>query len=220
MAKVNTKTKSVTQKVQEDKNVNPTDLAGENAKLKEELEQMMSNYKDMQLQLQNMLLAQQNLKGRDDEEELMVGCRIFNGAWLSSEKGDISIFIGYKDEVGIKVTELREIFKNPFGYKQMFIKGSLYFKNEEDYKKFNIRKDFDLSDEGIKELLAKPSNQVIEEVKKITNEKKNLTQVFVLLYQIASLIDANDIDIKYETRNALERYFDVDFVDIINNLHN
>lgn len=220
MAKVNTKTKSVTQKVQEDKNVNPTDLAGENAKLKEELEQMMSNYKDMQLQLQNMLLAQQNLKGRDDEEELIVGCRIFNGAWLSSEKGDISIFIGYKDEVGIKVTELREIFKNPFGYKQMFIKGSLYFKNEEDYKKFNIRKDFDLSDEGIKELLAKPSNQVIEEVKKITNEKKNLTQVFVLLYQIASLIDANDIDIKYETRNALERYFDVDFVDIINNLHN
>ena len=220
MAKVNTKTKSVTQKVQEDKNVNPTDLAGENAKLKEELEQMMSNYKDMQLQLQNMLLAQQNLKGRDDEEELIVGCRIFNGAWLSSEKGDISIFIGYKDEVGIKVTELREIFKNPFGYKQMFIKGSLYFKNEEDYKKFNIRKDFDLSDEGIKELLAKPSNQVIEEVKKITNEKKNLSQVFVLLYQIASLIDANDIDIKYETRNALERYFDVDFVDIINNLHN
>lgn len=219
MAKVNTKTKSVTQKVQEDKNVNPTDLAGENAKLKEELEQMMSNYKDMQLQLQNMLLAQQNLKGRDDEEELMVGCRIFNGAWLSSEKGDISIFIGYKDEVGIKITELREIFKNPFGYKQMFIKGSLYFKNEEDYKKFNIRKDFDLSDEGIKELLAKPSNQVIEEVKKITNEKKNLTQVFVLLYQIASLIDTNDIDIKYETRNALERYFDVDFVDIINNLH-
>ena len=92
--------------------------------------------------------------------------------------------------------------------------------DEEDYKKFNIRKDFDLSDEGIKELLAKPSNQVIEEVKKITNEKKNLTQVFVLLYQIASLIDANDIDIKYETRNALERYFDVDFVDIINNLHN
>ena len=101
----------------------------------------------------------------------------------------------------------------------MFIKGSLYFKNEEDYKKFNIRKDFDLSDEGIKELLTKPSNQVIEEVKKITNEKKNLTQVFVLLYQIASLIDTNDIDIKYETRNALERYFDVDFVDIINNLH-
>ena len=92
----NTK-KSVSQKPIEEKvDVNSTnDLVEENASLKKELEEMMSNYKDMQMQLQNILLAQQaqalSAKGTDDT--IIVGCRIFNGVTLSSVGGDISISI-------------------------------------------------------------------------------------------------------------------------------
>ena len=53
--------KSVTQKpIEEEVDVNSTALVEENASLKKELNEMMQNYKEMQLQLQNMLLAQQN----------------------------------------------------------------------------------------------------------------------------------------------------------------
>lgn len=213
------KNKSVTQKVHEDKNVNSTNLVEENANLKEQLDEMMKNYKEMQLQLQNMLLAQKASVPTNNDEEIIVGCRIFNGAFLSSVGGDISMQVNYREEIGIKYVELREIFKSPFNYKQMFKKGTLYFADEENYKRFGITKEIDLSDESLKEELEKKDfSSAIEWVKKITNDKRDLNEVFALIYQIAYLIDNKKIDLDYEVRNGLERYFNVDFKDIIANL--
>ena len=164
--------KSVTQKPNEGKvNVNSTDLVEENASLKKELNEMMQNYKEMQLQLQNMLLAQQtqalsNTKSGDGTA--IVGCRIFNGATLSSQGGDISIFIQYQDEEEITYSELKEIFKSPFNFKNMFKKGILYFVNKEDYVRFGIKPEIDLSDEALIDLLSneRPTD-IVDYVSKI-----------------------------------------------------
>ena len=222
MATKSTK-KSVSQKPVEEKvDVNSAnDLAEENANLKSQLAEMMSNYKDMQLQLQNMLLAQQaqNTVARP-EGMAKVGCRIFNGVTLSSQGGDINIPIQYREEVEIDYSELREIFKNIFGYKNLFKKGVLYFVNKDDYKKFNIKEEIDISDEGlIKVLTENNASSVIEIMKSITRENKDLTEMFTVIYQIAYLIDTKKVDLDYEIRSNLEKYFNVDFKTLINNLH-
>ena len=121
----------------------------ENEDLKRQLDEMMRNYKNMQLQLQNVLLTQKNQNEQVKPEangNVIVGCLIFNGATLVSQGGDIIIPIEYKHEVEVEYAELREIFKNPFGYRSLFRKGILYFVNPDDYKRFNIKQEIDLSD--------------------------------------------------------------------------
>ena len=44
-------------------------------------------------------------------------------------------------------------------------------------------------------------------------------EVFALIYQIARLIDEKKVDLDYEIRSTLERYFDVEFSMLIYNLH-
>ncbi len=215
--------KSVTQKPVEEKVDVNSALAEENASLKTQLNEMVENYKEMQLQLQNMLLAQQNqvlVSSKLNDGSAVVGCRIFNGATLSSPGGDVSIQIPYLDEVEITYSELREIFKSPFGYKNMFKKGVLYFVNKDDYSKFNIKEEIDLSDDNLIDLLSKNSlTSIIDKVKIITKDKKDLMEMFALIYQMARLIDEKKVDLDYSVRSNLEKYFDVDFESLIANLH-
>ena len=216
--------KSVTQKpTEKEVDVNSAKLAEENASLKKQLDDMMSNYKEMQLQLQNMLLAQQNqsmISSKIADGSAIVGCRIFNGVTLSSPGGDVSIQIPYCEEVEITYSELREIFKSPFGYKNMFKKGILYFVEKDDYAKFNIKEDIDLGDSALIDLLSENNvNSIIERAKSITQDKKDLMEMFALIYQIARLIDEKKVNLDYSIRSNLEKYFDVDFETLIINLH-
>lgn len=216
--------KSVAQTAVEEKteNVNSANLAEENATLKKELEDVMKNYKDMQIEMQKLLLtmqSQQLTKGQVNDGVATVGCNIFNGATLSSQSGDISIPIPYREEVEIPYSELREVFKNTFGYKTMFKKGLLYFKDADDYKKFSVKQEIDISDKYLKEMLKSNANAIIERVKEITKDKNDFMEVFALIYQIAYLIDKKEIDLDYEIRSSLEKYFEVDFKTLINNLH-
>lgn len=210
---------SIVQEPQAD--VNSSKLEEENANLKNQLKEMMDNYKEMQLQLQTMLIAQQNQNvPTTNDEDIVIGCRIYNGATLSSIAGDIIIPVGYREEVEIKATELREVFKSPFGYKHMFRKGMLYFKDNDNYKRFSITPEIDLSDEGLVKLLEKADEtEIIEHVKKITKDKKDLMEVFALIYQIAYLIDKKQVILDYEVRHSLEKYFNIDFKDLINNFY-
>ena len=216
--------KSVTQKPIEEKvDVNSTALVEENASLKKELEEMMKNYKDMQLQLQNMLIAQQSQvlsSNKVGDGSAIVGCRIFNGATLSSQGGDISIAIPYLGEEEITYSELKEIFKSPFNYKNMFKKGILYFVNEEDYTRFSVKPEIDLSDENLIKILSEKSyTDIVTYFQTITKDKKDLMEVFALIYQVARLIDDKKVDLDYEIRSNLEKYFDVEFSALIYNLH-
>lgn len=206
----------------ETENVNSASLAEENATLKVQLEEVMKNYQNMQIEMQKMLIAmqsQQIANGQNNDGTAIVGCNIFNGATLSSQSGDISIPIQYREEVEVSYSELREIFKNTFGYKTMFRKGLLYFKNIEDYKKFNIKQEIDISDKYLKDMLKSNVNVIIERAKEITGDKKDYMEVFAFIYQIAYLIDKKEVDLDYEVRSGLEKYFEVDFKTLINNLH-
>lgn len=218
------KSESISQKTQGD-NVNSA-LTEENAQLKNQLQEMMANYKEMQANMENMqkllIAAQANQVGTQNNSEgsVTVGCRIFNGATLSSQGGDVTIPIQYREELPIEYGELREIFKNPFGYKTMFRKGTLYFVDDDDYKKFGITREIDLSDDHLKSILENVSaSRAVEEVKRITKDKKDFTEMFALIYQIAYLIDNKILDLDYDVRNSLEKYFEVDFKTLINNLH-
>lgn len=206
----------------ETENVNSASLVEENAALKGQLEEVMKNYQNMQIEMQKMLIAmqsQQIANGQNNDGVAIVGCNIFNGATLSSQSGDISIPIQYREEVEVSYSELREIFKNTFGYKTMFRKGLLYFKNIEDYKKFNIKQEIDISDKYLKDMLKSNVNVIIERAKEITGDKKDYMEVFAFIYQIAYLIDKKEVDLDYEARSGLEKYFEVDFKTLINNLH-
>lgn len=214
------KTKSISHEPKEKVEVNSA-LVEENANLKAQLTEMVENYKEMQLQLQNMLIAQQAQKiPANNDDDIVVGCRIFNGATLSSVGGDIIIPVGYREETEVKAVELREIFKSPFGYKHMFRKGTLYFVDEANYKRFGITKEIDLSDDSLIELLENNNeNMIIEKIKQMTTDKHDLMEVFAIIYQIAYLIDHKKINLDYEVRHNLEKYLNVDFKDLISNFY-
>ena len=65
----------------------------------------------------------------------------------------------------------------------------------------------------------KSNQDPIEKVKEITQDKKDLMEMFALIYQIARLIDENRVTLDYSVRSNLEKYFDVGFDSLINNLH-
>lgn len=211
--------KAITDELQDVNSAEQNILAEENKKLKEELEGMISNYKEMQLQLQNMMIANQAKDSQLKDEEITIGCRIFNGVTLSSPGGDITIPIGYREEAQVTTSELKDIFKNPFGYKNMFKKGIIYFEDEDNYKKFKITKEFDLSDENLIALLSSNTYNIIEQIKLITNDKKDLTQIYALIYQIAYLISHRKVDMDYDVRSQLEKYLGVEFSTLITNLN-
>jgi hypothetical protein len=210
-------------KQMEEENASLKKQAEENDLLRKQLDDMAQSYKNMQLQLQNLLLTQKNNNVNQTTEQngsAKVGCRMFNGATLISQGGDISIPIEYNEEVDIEYAELREIFKNPFGYKSMFRKGILYFVNPQDYARFNIKPEVDLSEEALTKLLNNSNAfAVTDRIKEITKDKKDLASMFTVIYQIASLIDKKKVDLDYDIRSALEKYFEVDFKTLINNLH-
>ena len=102
----------------------------------------------------------------------------------------------------------------------MFKKGILYFVNEEDYTRFSVKPEIDLSDENLIKILSEKSyTDIVTYFQTITKDKKDLMEVFALIYQVARLIDEKKVDLDYEIRSNLEKYFDVEFSALIYNLH-
>lgn len=196
-------------------------LRKENEEKDKKLDELSKNFALMQEQLAK-LMSQPSMpsKSKDDDEDVLIGCRNIYGGCLATNDGRYSYTFTCDEEKYIAAEDLkiilRESGRNTRG---LFEEDVFYFVNPDDYAKFKIKKRIDLSPENIVRILTtKNTHDMIDEINIITNNKVNFSALHSLQFAIVKLlIDKSNplADWNYESRVVLERYLGQKFDDLM-----
>lgn len=139
---------------------------------------------------------------------LSLRCRFLNGITLYSPKREVEIRVPYNQDIEISEDEMQMLMKTSF-VRDFLKKDVIYFRDEENYKKFKVFDRFDLSDEKIINVVTQSSqNKLVEELNKYTNSKKDDPVFHSLFYRIVDLYNNGKlIKMTYENRKTIEEYF-------------
>lgn len=205
-------------------------LKEQNKKLKDQNEEQKLSFEKRFLKMQEQIESLlnnglvQNTKTENlisEETEILVGCRAFSGATLSNVDGSISIVFVGGEEKYIEIEDMKSLLKENVtrNNKLLFMNGLFYFVNEEYYKKFNIKKNIDLSEKNIIDILLTPDiDKMINKVKDLTNDKHNTSVTHTFQFFVAKLLVDSKHPLamwKYESRMALETYLENKFDELI-----
>jgi len=183
---------------------------------------MLEMMKAMKLEIENMKKVPvfSGMVQNDNDEPVEIGCKLFNGATLSSANGDVSVVLKCGEETEVTIRELKDIFRNQFDFKNMFRKGVLYFVDKDMYKYFKIRNVIDLSDEKlIEELVEKEPNEMVKFLKKVTNDKRNDMVSHTICYNVASMLRDGKLKFwSYDGQSTFEQYMNVKLSNVIKNI--
>lgn len=164
----------------------------------------------------------QSIVVKEAEDEVEIGCSMLQGIGLSSDDGTITINIGFNDVQSLTISEVKKLFRRAY-IKKLFEDGVCYFVDEDSYKIFNIRNHKDLSEETLISLLTlNNANDIIKELDKITENKRNSNILNCIIYRICDMIRKGKLkDWDYYVRKGIESYFGVEFdrgISILNSL--
>ena len=208
-AKAKTSTKKEVSKKEEIKEKKEVEENSEVVALKQQLEEMR---KAMEVLMSNKAAEPSKIYVKEAENEVIIGCRILQGVgWGDPNKDEGEIRLRFNEEQSVTVSDMKKFFRTA-SIRKLFEDGICYFSNEEDYALFNIRKHIDLSNENLINILNnKNANEIIRELDKLTNEKKNSSIVNCIVYRICDMIKTNELKWDYYTRKAIEDYLGVEF---------
>lgn len=208
-AKAKTSTKKEVSKKEEIKEKKEVEENSEVVALKQQLEEMK---KAMEVLMNNKAVEPSKIYVKEAEDEVIIGCRILQGVgWGDPNKDEGEIRLRFNEEQSVTVSDMKKFFRIA-SIRKLFEDGICYFSNEEDYALFNIRKHIDLSNENLINILNnKNANEIIRELDKLTNEKKNGSIVNCIVYRICDMIKTNELKWDYYTRKAIEDYLGVEF---------
>lgn len=179
------------------------------------LKKQMEEMKKMMLELsqENSLLktaalqSKTNITLNNEEDEVIVGCRLIQGVgWGNVQDSAGVINLKYGEEKAITVSDMKKFFRDG-NVKKLFVDGICYFANPEDYKKFGIKDYLDLSEENLKELFSKEINEIIGDLKKMTEDQRNINVVNCLIFRLCELVKDRKINLDYYVRKGIEDYF-------------
>lgn len=205
-------------------------ISNENEELKKQIEEMKASMMTMMQANQAMQAFIQNLQNtqapaekvyiKQEDAEVIIGCRVINGVgWGDRSDATGEIRLSYKEEQSVAVSDMKIFFRQSH-IKRLFEDGLCYFANPEDYLIFKIKTYNDLSDEHLVEMLDKADhNEIIRDLNKLTDNKKNGNVVNCMIYRICDMIRNKTLDWGYYTRKAIEEYFNMDFDRGINTLN-
>lgn len=155
-----------------------------------------------------------------DEAPVTVVSRFFSDTALESPDHTLNLILKCAVPTVVDFEDMKEFLKETayHHYKRLFEDDLLYFTDEADYKRFNIKRKVDLSEAKLKKILFLPIEQMLEEINALTANKRNNNMLHVLVYKIAEMLVEASKPLKgwdYENRAALEKYFSVKFDEII-----
>ena len=177
--------------------------------LKQQIEEMK---KAMESLMSNKATEPSKVYVKEADNEVIIGCRMLQGVgWGDPNKDEGEIRLRFNEEQTVTVSDMKKFFRQA-SIRKLFEDGICYFANEEDYVLFNIRKYKDLSNGNLINILEKENiNDVIRELDKITESKKNSSIVNCIVFRICDMIKNNELKWDYYTRKAIEDYFGVEF---------
>ena len=168
-----------------------------------------------------------------DEAPVTVVSRFFSDTALESPDHTLNLVLKCAVPTVVDYEDMKEFLKETayHHYKRLFEEDLLYFTNEADYKRFNIKRKVDLSEAALKKILFLPEEQMLEKMNELTGMRRNHNMCHVLIYKIAEMLVEASKPLKgwdYDNRVALEKYFSIIFdqiiqmtgmYDIINDMH-
>lgn len=190
--------------------------------LKQQLEEMKKAMAELMASKENE--NSDKIVVRDQEDEVIIGCRVLQGiGWGSPDNPAGEIRLSYNDEQTVTVSDMKRFFRQA-SIRKLFEDGLCYFTEPEDYALFNIRNHVDLSDENLLRILDKKDiNEIIRELDKLTQEKKNSGIINCLIYRICNMIKDKTLVWDYYTQAGIEKYFDFEFkrgINILQSIEN
>ena len=186
--------------------------------LKAQIEEMKKMMQAMQLN--QSVAPSPSIVIKEDEKEVMIGCRMLQGIGLSTADGSIVIRLSFNEEQPVTMREMKLLLRRP-SIKKLLEDGICYFKDNSDYEIFGIKVHKDLSDNAIISMLDTTNiNEIIRELDKLTEDKRNSSVLNCIIYRICDMIRKNKLQsLDYYIRTGLEKYFDVEFNRGINTLN-
>lgn len=194
----------------------------------EEMRKQMSALQKMQAQTANTAT-----RYPVDEAPVTIVSRFFSDTALESPDHTLNLILKCAVPTVVDYDDMKEFLKETayHHYKKLFEEDLLYFTDEADYKRFNIKRKTDLSEAALKKILFLPIEQMLEKMNELTGNKRNYNMIHVLIYRIAEMLVEPSKPLKgwdYENRVTLEKYFSIIFdqiiqmtgmYDIINDMH-
>jgi hypothetical protein len=187
--------------------------------------------------IETLTPAKSNIATTQDnaiEETIRVGCRASYVGVLATDDESLVISFKHGEEKDIYISDAVRLIKDSARKKnaKQFVDGTFYFCNESDYRRFKIRKNLDLSDEALCELVLNGTpDEVVVKLIKIADKndigKMDVRQTFI--YGITRILKEKPQMLKnwsYESRAAVEKYLGLRFdekqsdIDVINILQN
>lgn len=162
-------------------------LSKENGKYKKEIERM---------------------KMMDNNFTVEIGCNLIQGTNISSPGKDVDMNIKYGEIISMSSNDVSSILKGS-NNRDFFANNLLYFVDEENYNRFNIKKKIDIGRENIKNIILKNDiSSMIRFFDDVTRKKMNNTVVHTVYYTIVILdIDGELNGMQFNTRQEIEKYF-------------
>lgn len=185
----------------------------------EEVEELKKQLEEMKKAMAELISVQKQeavaapIVVKQEESEVVIGCRVLQGiGWEDPVPGGAGeVRLGFNEEQAIPVSDMKRFFRQRI-VRQLFEDGLCYFAEPEDYALFNIRKYADLSNENLVGILTQENtNDIIRELDKLTNSKKNSGIVNCLVFRICDMIRKNELQWDYYIRKSIEQYFGVEF---------
>lgn len=147
----------------------------------------------------------------DDNYEVLIGSNMLNDMELQSLNGDAKVTLKYKKEIPISASELKLILRKD-SVRELLRNDIIYFINKEDYDKFKIKKNKDLSSENLIKILSQNSfNNMVSDFNNLTNDKKSSNILHSILYRICDMMLENKLNLSFQIIGSLEEYFGFSF---------
>ena len=196
-------------------------LRKENEEKDKKLDELSKNFALMQEQLAKLMSQSSSIsKSKDDDEDVLVGCRSIYSNCLATNDGRCSYSFNCDDQKYVSSEDLRQIFRESNrNTRGLFEDDVFYFVNPEDYARFKIKKRVDLSPKNIIRILTTlDTHSMIDEINKMTNSKINFAVLHNFQFEVVKLlIDKSNplANWKYDDRRTLEEYLGQKFDDLM-----
>lgn len=149
------------------------------------------------------------------DDSIFIGARMQGGIRLCDKGENIVLDIPCDECVEVNVADFRAVLSSPSNYKALFKNDILYFEDEENYKRFRLKKEIDLSSDEIKTHLLGNADAV-NWLKTITNNKKEMNIYYAIIQSIARLEKSGELHgWEYKSRASLEEYIGEKFTNLI-----
>ena len=173
---------------------------------------MIEQLKEQMQQMQAALIAMQgNDKNKavgENSTIYEIGTRLVNGVTIYSPRREVEKEIPFNKIIELDKYELDMLLKSNY-VKEWLEKDVLFFNNEEAYEERRIKKQYDLTDESLIDMILNQSTvEVMEALSKMTRKYKDDPMIHCIFYRIVELCSNGSLSkMPHETRQEIEKEF-------------